>query len=38
MGFEYSCFKGPVAHSGERFHGMEEVVGAEPIGSTKMKR
>ena len=25
---------GPVAHLVERFHGMEEVVGSSPIGST----
>lgn len=27
--------KGPLAHSVERFHGMEEASGSNPLGSTK---
>ena len=28
---------GPVAQLGARFHGMEEVIGSNPIRSTKTK-
>ena len=28
---------GPLAHLVERFHGMEEVTGPNPVGSTKKK-
>src|SRR6187399_1387488 len=30
-----SCSRGPVAQLGARFHGMEEVIGSNPIRSTK---
>jgi hypothetical protein len=29
--------KGPLAQLGERLHGMQEVVGSIPIGSTKFR-
>ena len=29
---------GPIAHLVERFHGMEEVTGSIPVGSTKVLR
>ena len=28
------CIKGPVAQLGERLHGMQEVIGSNPFGST----
>ena len=28
------ALRGPLAHLVERFHGMEEVIGSSPIGST----
>jgi hypothetical protein len=29
--------RGPLAHLVERFHGMEEVTGSSPVGSTKIR-
>ncbi len=31
---QYGLFWGPIAQLGERLHGMQEVVGSIPIGST----
>ncbi len=33
-----SCGTGPLAHLVERFHGMEEVRGSIPLGSTDVKK
>ena len=30
--------KGSLAHLGERLHGMQEVAGSSPVGSTKINR